>query len=217
MRFCTMIFFLSLIHLSVAAQLLRECQKNTFSFYESISSNSFSQLNFLSTLIRSRSAGFLLGAVLRHNSTQPSLARSVPPTLSPQNLAGVRCRLLLRLSLSLWIGNRISCEIHLLASWTQVDGIVEATRDLAASGAIDPTEEMSGDQVKIWKKNKSLTSSQVFIFQGHKDPIVPWTNAGLIHQFYSEFVPERNIEEKSDLQATHGMVRSYSICQKTEL
>ena len=94
---------------------------------------------------------------------------------------------------------------------------MEATRDLAASGAIDPTEEMSGDQVKIWKKNKSLTSSQVFIFQGHKDPIVPWTNAGLIHQFYSEFVPERNIEEKSDLQATHGMVRSYSICQKTEL
>jgi len=72
-----------------------------------------------------------------------------------------------------------------------VDGIVVATRDLAASGAIDPTENMSGDQV--------------FIFQGHKDPIVPWTNAGLIHQFYSEFVPEHNIEEKSDLQATHGM------------
>ena len=82
-----------------------------------------------------------------------------------------------------------------------------ATRDLAASGAIDPTEEMSGDQVKIWR-GKVLTTSQVFIFQGHKDPIVPWTNAGLIHQFYSEFVPEHNIEEKSDLQATHGMVRS---------
>jgi len=72
-----------------------------------------------------------------------------------------------------------------------VDGIVTATRDLAESGAIDPVEQMAGDQV--------------FIFQGHKDPIVPWTNAGLIHQFYSEFVPEANIEEKSDLQATHGM------------
>ena len=90
-----------------------------------------------------------------------------------------------------------------------------ATRDLAASGAIDPTEEMSGDQVKIWRI--FLTTSQVFIFQGHKDPIVPWTNAGLIHQFYSEFVnSESNIEEKSDLQATHGMVRSYYNCQNTE-
>ena len=90
-----------------------------------------------------------------------------------------------------------------------------ATRDLAESGAIDPTEEMSGDQVKIWRE-KSLTTSQVFIFQGHKDPIVPWTNAGLIHQFYSEFVnSESNIEEKSDLQATHGMVRSYYIIGRT--
>ena len=53
-----------------------------------------------------------------------------------------------------------------------------------------------------------MPTVQVFIFQGHKDPIVPWTNAALIHQFYSEFVPEHNIEEKSDLQATHGMVRS---------
>ena len=53
-----------------------------------------------------------------------------------------------------------------------------------------------------------LSTAQVFIFQGHKDPIVPWTNAALIHQFYSEFVPEHNIEEKSDLQATHGMVGS---------
>ena len=33
--------------------------------------------------------------------------------------------------------------------WTQVDGIVAATRELAASGAIDPVEEMSEDQVEI--------------------------------------------------------------------
>merc|ERR1711962_258399 len=72
-----------------------------------------------------------------------------------------------------------------------VDGIVTATRDLAASGSIDPVDEMARDQV--------------FIFQGHKDPIVPWSNAGLVHQFYSAFTQEQNIEEKSDLQATHGM------------
>ena len=80
-----------------------------------------------------------------------------------------------------------------------------ATRDLAASGLIDPVEEMARDQV-IFSKENNFQFSQVFIFQGHKDPIVPWSNAGLIHQFYSEFTQEQNIEEKSDLQATHGMV-----------
>ena len=87
----------------------------------------------------------------------------------------------------------------------QVDGIVTATRDLAASGSIDPVEEMARDQV-IFSKENNFQISQVFIFQGHKDPIVPWSNAGLIHQFYSAFTQEQNIEEKSDLQATHGMV-----------
>merc|ERR1712012_429640 len=79
-----------------------------------------------------------------------------------------------------------------------VDGIVTATRDLAASGSIDPVEEMARDQV--------------FIFQGHKDPIVPWSNAGLIHQFYSAFTQEQNIDEKSDLQATHGMPSDFYGC-----
>ena len=87
----------------------------------------------------------------------------------------------------------------------QVDGIVTATRDLAANGSIDPVEEMARDQV-IFSKENNFQISQVFIFQGHKDPIVPWSNAGLIHQFYSAFTQEQNIEEKSDLQATHGMV-----------
>jgi len=86
-----------------------------------------------------------------------------------------------------------------------VEGILTATRDLAASGLIDPVEEMARDQV-IFSKEDNFPFSQVFIFQGHKDPIVPWSNAGLIHQFYSEFTQEQNIEEKSDLQATHGMV-----------
>ena len=87
----------------------------------------------------------------------------------------------------------------------QVEGILTATRDLAASGLIDPVEEMARDQV-IFSKEDNFPFSQVFIFQGHKDPIVPWSNAGLIHQFYSAFTQEQNIEEKSDLQATHGMV-----------
>ena len=91
----------------------------------------------------------------------------------------------------------------------QVDGIVTATRDLAANGSIDPVDEMARDQV-IFSKENNFQFSQVFIFQGHKDPIVPWSNAGLIHQFYSAFTQEQNIEEKSDLQATHGMVGSQS-------
>ena len=45
---------------------------------------------------------------------------------------------------------------------------------------------------------------QVFIFQGHTDPIVPWENALLIHQFYSEFTEEEGIAEMSDLDTSHG-------------
>ena len=47
--------------------------------------DSFSQLNFLSTRTQSRSAGFRLEAVLPHNSTQPSLARLVPPSHQVQS------------------------------------------------------------------------------------------------------------------------------------
>ena len=46
--------------------------------------------------------------------------------------------------------------------------------------------------------------SQVFIFQGHTDPIVPWENALLIHWFYSEFTKEERIAEKTDLNTSHG-------------
>ena len=35
----------------------------------------------------------------------------------------------------------------------QVDGIVTATRDLAASGSIDPVDEMARDQVIFSKEN----------------------------------------------------------------
>ena len=35
----------------------------------------------------------------------------------------------------------------------QVDGIVTATRDLAANGSIDPVDEMARDQVIFSKEN----------------------------------------------------------------
>ena len=38
----------------------------------------------------------------------------------------------------------------------------------------------------------------------YTDPIVPWENALLIHQFYSEFTEEERIAEKSDLDTSHG-------------
>jgi len=72
-----------------------------------------------------------------------------------------------------------------------VEDILAATRQLAADQAIDPLEGLQGDQV--------------YIFQGIQDPIVPWSNAALIHSFYSEFTAEADIEEKSDLEATHGV------------
>ena len=84
--------------------------------------------------------------------------------------------------------------------------LVAAAEELAVTGAIDPVQGMRGDRV--------------YIFQGQLDPIVPWgrsyyyparlllllfpANAGKIHSFYSEF--EADVEEKSDLLATHGVV-----------
>ena len=71
-----------------------------------------------------------------------------------------------------------------------VPALVDATLELAEGGAIDPVSELAGDKV--------------YIFQGHTDPIVPWENAHLIHQFYSAFTEEERIAEKSDLNASHG-------------
>ena len=71
-----------------------------------------------------------------------------------------------------------------------VPTLLDATVELAERGAIDPISELVGDDV--------------FIFQGRSDPIVPWENARLIHQFYSAFTNEEKIMEKSDLEASHG-------------
>ena len=180
------------------------------------------QLSFPWTLTRSQWVGFLLVAVSRHSSTQHFQARWVQdsPNIGSFNPAQLRSLVWdpflavptsLDQTLDLTWGPSLSptftlrCKDLLDMHRKQVDGIVTATRDLAASGSIDPVEEMARDQV-IFSKENNFQFSQVFIFQGHKDPIVPWSNAGLIHQFYSEFTQEQNIEEKSDLQATHGMV-----------
>ena len=84
-----------------------------------------------------------------------------------------------------------------------VPTILDATVQLAEDGAIDPVSELAGDEV--------------YIFQGHTDPIVPWENAGLIHQFYSAFTEEERIEEKSDLEASHGFPTTGYGCKRDQL
>ena len=180
------------------------------------------QLSFLWILTRSQWVGFLLGAVSRHSSTQHFQARWVQDSpdigsFHPAQLRSLVWDPFLAVLTSLdqtldftWEPSlsptfSLRCKDFLEMHRKQVEGIVTATRDLAASGLIDPVEEMARDQVILSKEN-NFPFFQVFIFQGHKDPIVPWSNAGLIHQFYSAFAQEQNIDEKSDLQATHGMV-----------
>ena len=84
-----------------------------------------------------------------------------------------------------------------------VPTILVATLQLAADGAIDPVAELAGDEV--------------YIFQGHTDPIVPWENAHLIHQFYSEFTEEERINEKSDSEASHGFPTTEYGCKCDQL
>jgi len=69
--------------------------------------------------------------------------------------------------------------------------IVTETKELSSRGLIDSVDNLLGDRV--------------YIFQGHADEITPYEAAAMIHNFYSEFgLLEEEIEEKSDLWATHG-------------
>ena len=156
-----MLILISMIHLSSAAQPLRECKLSNHSWRLFI----LFWVN-LNIIMISHSSTFCQPW---HNCGQwvfiwRLFCNTIPCSLlwhgwsQPLHLLLLLLLLLLLRSLvsdpSLAVLSSRDLRLDFMwascpSPWTQVDGIVAATRELAASGAIDPVEEMSEDQVEI--------------------------------------------------------------------
>jgi len=77
-------------------------------------------------------------------------------------------------------------------SWlVEEDNVLwEQIQSLAASGQIDPIDNMLDDNV--------------YIFQGTLDSVVPFYRGIRMKNYYQNFLPESQIELKDDIEAEHG-------------
>jgi poly(3-hydroxybutyrate) depolymerase len=79
-----------------------------------------------------------------------------------------------------------------LPAWIPTEKLVIVTRQLAATGAIDPPA--------------NLRSSRVFLFSGQRDDTVKTGVVDALARYYASFVAPQALAYRKDVPAGHGMV-----------